>query len=539
MKNYATVVGATKKSHVSKVPQTQPLAGTNQQANNGGGFSFVVDEWKQLERFLIIGSEGGSYYVSEKNLTVQNTKNLDVCLKDGKRLVDTIVAISDAGRAIKNDPAIFALAYAAAKGSPDIRQYAFRNMPKVARTSTDMFSFVEQYKQLQGGFGVVPKKGIGAWYTDKPIDSLALQLVKYRQRDGWTHHDVLSLAHVKASSPEENQLYAYAKFLADGDKKPEGPFPRIIEGYELIKEVTDAKVAAKLITDYKLPRETVPTQLLNSVEVWGALLPHMGATAVVRNLAKMTSVGLIAPFSDGEKLVREKLTDIDFLRRGRIHPLSILYAAKVYDVGHGERGNLTWKPSQIVLTALDDAFYGAFPLVQPTGKNIYQALDVSGSMAMEQSKIAGTSMYARDVAAAVALVTVNVEPNVYTYAFSNGITPFAIKPSMRLSDVMKKMERMPFSSTDCAAPFLHAMRDGIGNVDVFETITDSETNGSSMHPSMALKQYRHRHNPKAKCVVLATTATKFSIADPNDAGMLDIAGFDSNVPLLLADFLNS
>ncbi|MEV0297101.1 hypothetical protein [Nocardia sp. NPDC050710] len=33
----------------------------------------------------------------------------------------------------------------------------------------------------------------------------------------------------------------------------------------------------------------------------------------------------------------------------------------------------------------------------------------------------------------------------------------------------------------------------------------------------------------------AHTATTFSIADPSDAGMLDIAGFDSAVPALLAD----
>jgi len=32
------------------------------------------------------------------------------------------------------------------------------------------------------------------------------------------------------------------------------------------------------------------------------------------------------------------------------------------------------------------------------------------------------------------------------------------------------------------------------------------------------------------------TATNFTIADPSDPGMLDIAGFDSAVPTLITDF---
>jgi 60 kDa SS-A/Ro ribonucleoprotein len=33
-------------------------------------------------------------------------------------------------------------------------------------------------------------------------------------------------------------------------------------------------------------------------------------------------------------------------------------------------------------------------------------------------------------------------------------------------------------------------------------------------------------------------SNKFSIADPKDAGMLDIVGFDSAAPALMSDFVN-
>jgi 60 kDa SS-A/Ro ribonucleoprotein len=32
------------------------------------------------------------------------------------------------------------------------------------------------------------------------------------------------------------------------------------------------------------------------------------------------------------------------------------------------------------------------------------------------------------------------------------------------------------------------------------------------------------------------TPTQFSIADPNDAGMLDVAGFDTSTPQVISEF---
>jgi 60 kDa SS-A/Ro ribonucleoprotein len=40
----------------------------------------------------------------------------------------------------------------------------------------------------------------------------------------------------------------------------------------------------------------------------------------------------------------------------------------------------------------------------------------------------------------------------------------------------------------------------------------------------------------AKLVVIAMTSNGFTIADPNDAGMLDVVGFDPTTPAVIADF---
>jgi 60 kDa SS-A/Ro ribonucleoprotein len=36
--------------------------------------------------------------------------------------------------------------------------------------------------------------------------------------------------------------------------------------------------------------------------------------------------------------------------------------------------------------------------------------------------------------------------------------------------------------------------------------------------------------------VVGMTATEFTIADPSDAGMLDVVGFDAAAPAVMADF---
>src|SRR5262249_7317869 len=95
-------------------PQSEPIPGTDQVPNSAGGFTWQLDDWGRLDRFLILGSEGGTYYVGERELTQDAANAVLRCIRaDGIRTIDRIVAISETGRAPKNDPAIFSLAMAA------------------------------------------------------------------------------------------------------------------------------------------------------------------------------------------------------------------------------------------------------------------------------------------------------------------------------------------------------------------------------------------------------------------------------------------
>lgn len=522
-------------------PQSEPISGREEEMvqNNAGGFTFTVDLWDRLDRFLILGVEGGTYYVSEKKLAAENAKNVINAIEaDGLRVVQRIVEISDSGRAAKNDPALFALALAASADNPQTRQAALAALPQVARIGTHLFHFADFVQNFRG-WGRALRRAIGDWYTKQDVGNLAYQAVKYRQRDGWTHRDLLRLSHPKTRSEQRNEVF---KWIVTGKNNSDVP---VIAGFEQAQVATSPNEIVRLIGEFNLPREAIPTEFLNDVKVWDALLQKMPLHAMIRNLGKMSSIGLLAPMSDAQNLVVNKLSNAEDLRKSRVHPMAVLTALYTYKSGHGIRGSLSWNVNSQVMDALDDAFYGTFQNVEPTGKPTMLALDVSGSMTMDS--IGGVpGLTPRVASAAMAMVTARTEPNYMVTAFTGGgyssrggnvenLTVLDITPRQRLDDVIRKVSGLSFGGTDCALPMLYADKKNLP-IDNFAVYTDNETWAGSIQPSQALVNYRKNSGRDARLAVVGMTATDFTIADPKDSGMMDVVGFDSAAPAIIANF---
>lgn len=510
-------------------------SGTKLPPNSG---KFQLSDEKRLERFLILGTEGGTYYASERTLTINNAevvKRLVQNREKGIEAVRTVVAVSDAGRAPKNDTALLALAIAVKFGTPEVRAAALAALPKVARIGTHLFHFLDYCKALNVGWGRSFRRAIANWYLGKDEHQLAHQLVKYQSRDGWSNRDALRLSHAAPATKEQQALFHWVvKGEGTGEVWPRGSAVELVWAFEEAKKATNVQQILKLITDYKLPREAIPTQFLNSPEVWATLLPHMKPEATLRNLAKMTQVGLLKPLSNETQLVMSRLTSTEELKKARLHPIKFLTAMLTYNQGHGFKGSMTWTPVSQISKAIEDGFYASFGYVEPTGKRIYKALDVSGSMGSGIGNVPGLTC--RTAAACLAMVSAKVEKNVHFAGFTHTLTNLPIHGGMSLREVEQIVYRHDFGATDCSLPFLMAEKQGL-QVDSFEVYTDSETNMHRVTPSKALQQYRDRTGIDAKLTVVGMTASGFSIADPNDAGMLDVVGFDTNAPELIADFV--
>ncbi|MFN8525269.1 MAG: TROVE domain-containing protein [Chloroflexota bacterium] len=518
-----------------QTPQSEPIPGSAQVANSAGGYAWGLDDWQRLDRFLILGSEGGTYYATERRLTVENAAALQRALvADGPRVVARIVEISEAGRAPKNEPSVLALAIAASRGDAPTRRAACAALPAVCRTGTHLLHFVGYVKHLRGwGQGI--KRAVAAWYQ-RDAREVAHQVLKYRQRDAWSQRDVLRLAHPTPPSGSHNAIYHWVTRGWPGVGSDPHPDASLVQIWAAEKAVaaTDAGEVARLVREYRLPREAVPTNWLSDPKVWEALLDDMPTTALIRNLATLTRIGLVAHRSEAARLVERRLANTEALRLARIHPVALLGALQVYSQGRGQRSSATWTPVQSIVHALDAAFYAAFGTVEPTGRRTMLALDVSGSMA--GGRIAGVpGLTPRVGSVAMAMVTADREPSRELVAFSHELVPFEFDGRARLDDALRQVDAIPMGGTDCAAPIMYAL-DSRRQIDTFVVYTDSETWYGPIHPAQALARYRAEMGIAARLVVVGMVANEFTLADPEDSGMLDVVGFDSATPDLIGQF---
>ncbi len=537
--SYATV--STKATPQSK------KASPKQVKNKAGGYVFKVSDETRLHRFLTIGSEGGTYYSSAAELTAENADLVINMARSGfdnkgKYLVDQIVEISVAGRAPKQNPAIFALAVAAGEGDEATRQYALLKLGVVCRTGTHLFMFLK-YVQNFRGWGRALKRAVAEWYDSKPVEKLAYQALKYRSRESWTHRDVLRKAH----PGKHPGLYSFIT----GKATEMGTLPPLVQDfqdaqYALTRMPAGVTVDKHWVDIIKrgngLSWEMLPDDALKEARVWEALLQQgMPLGALLRQLPRLTRLGLTTGATG--KLIAAQLTDPERIKRARIHPVNVLIATKTYAAGKG-KGSSTWTPTGKIIDALNDMFYLAYGAVEPAGKRTLLALDCSASMG---SFAGGTPITCFEAEVALSLVVMNTEPDYEIVGFSagsgrsrgwgmgSGISRLPITPRQRLDDAVNNAKQFNWGGTDCALPMIWATENRI-EVDTFITMTDNETWAGSIHPHQALEKYRQKMGIDARMVVVAFTGTLNTIADPDDSRELDVSGFDSAVPNLITDF---
>ena len=303
-------------------------------------------------------------------------------------------------------------------------------------------------------------------------------------------------------------------------------------------ENKDVPLACALIRSGRLVREHVPTALFGSKEIWATLLETMPMEALLRNLGKLTQIGVV---EDKYKEIAARFSNQEEVLKARIHPIKVLIASKVYRIGHGDLGSLSWTPNMFVLVAMTQLYKLSYGTITPTGKRIMVALDVSGSMS---SPVLGSKILnCRDATIAMALIYLETEKNVNVVAFSDGLTDLSVPFSrnqltrgMTIDQALSATSGMAFSSTDCVLPIKHAIEKNL-HVDAFIIMTDNETYAPNEHPQSALVRYRALTGIQAKLIVIGMTGNCFTIADPNDKNTLNLAGFDTSTPEIASMFL--
>ena len=535
------------KQVLGPTPQSEPLLGREKEMvkNSAGGYTFEVDDFIRLQRFLILGSEGGSYYAEERELTVENARCVHDCIsKDPERTLNVILECTRSSP--KNDQCLFALAMMAASTNDKARSLALsdqKTFNSIVRMSTHLFQFISYVTELRG-WGRSLRTAIAGWYVGRSVDSLAYQTIKYRNRHGWTHRDVMRKVHPFADvdiyfgredfvnrsqeASRKNSIFNWVTkdVLSDGVNVP------IVSAYEEAKEATVPRVI-ELIHEVGMTWEMLPTTVLKNPDIWAALLNKMPVNAMMRNLGRMTSIGTLGVFNENNRHITHRLLVDEVLQNDRLHPLTILMALMQYKEGQGMRGSLEWEPVPEIVDSLDDAFSKSFQFAPATGKRFYVGLDVSGSMVYSGGMMGMPQLTPMVAATCIAMTIARREPNSYIAAFCDHMQRVDFTGRSTLGEAVRFVnDELNFGRTNCALPMLDAAKKKIP-VDCFVVLTDNETWYGDIHPVQALKKYRQEMGINAKLVVIGMTATKFSIADPKDIGMMDMVGFDSGIPRLL------
>lgn len=521
--------------HVTKRPQTKPILGrTDMVKNNAGGYVFEITPKERLERFLLIGSEGGTYYVSEQKLTEENAKSIIGYLKtNGKDVLDTIQNFVDNRRAPKLDAILFTLSLACTHGDSETKIRAYSMISTVCKTSTHLFMFLANIQNMRGWSNGL-RKGVAKFYTGRTEDQIAYQVVKYRERLGFTHKDALRLCHAKASTDGINHIFKYATFERADEKTDLGslhPYHPLIQAFEKAQDPDiSTKDLVQLIEENGLTWEMIPTERLNDPKLLNALIPHMPLVALIRNLNRFSYNGLTAN-NETVKSIVGKLTDENLVKKTGIHPINVINYMYTYSSGKGNKGSKTWKVSQKIVDALCDTYSLSLSNITPSNKKILVGVDISGSMG---SLAGSTQMTCAQVANVWALTMLKSEPNVEVVQFDDSLHEPKYGKRSSVDTVLNG--NYNGGATDCALPLVHAVKN-TALYDAIIILTDNETWAGPRHGIEVLDLYRKEINRDVKVIEIAMVANQFSNYPSDDKNLLRIVGFDSTVIELINSYL--
>jgi 60 kDa SS-A/Ro ribonucleoprotein len=487
--------------------------------------------------------------------------NVDVLFKaiaeDGPRLVALITEISTAqpARAPKPRPALFALAAAAAKGDPATVQAVKAAFPRVVRTTDHLAAFFGYWKNLSGKpissrgslapvIGRAMRAAFSSWFAGD-LHDVAFRALKARQRatptgEAMALRDIIRISHPTPESPQHRALIGWLAGKTSDDVAR--TLLRDVDNFLTAQAVTTPAEAIAVIRERRVPWEFLPSSVLNDADVWAELTGTIGVTALIRNLAKMTRIGTLGPFmSPAVQRVVTRLANGEALIKARVHPMDLYLALKVYQSGVSRpdprKPAQTWQPAGAIVDALETGYELSFGAVEPSGKRLLIGVDSSGSMTHYSRVVSGGSPLgtAFEVANTMAVMLARIErANVHVINVDTSVHPSRVTARANLREIAS----WPAcgGGTDMSLPFSWALDQRL-NVDGVIVFTDNETWAGRRHPVQALDAYRRSVNPQARVIVVSMTAAGYSIGDPDDPGVLNVAGLDGSLPKLITGFI--
>ncbi|XP_071111666.1 RNA-binding protein Ro60-like [Haliotis cracherodii] len=509
--------------------------------------SVMNEDLAHFRRFLVIGSES-LYRVGSVDKTCQEI--VPSCLErllqagHGEEVVREITS-RQAVPNIRNTPCLLSLAVCARSVCAHTKRAAFNAVNQVCETPVQLFTFIQYAKntsETRKGWGRALRRTVSDWYNKKDAKTLAELTTRFKSSCGWTHLDVLRLSHTK---PENADVGIVLKYLLRGlsaakeaGNEDMADLLKYLEAVDTVKHSCDEHQVAILIREHGLCKEQIPTKLLNSSEVWIALIENMTVGHVLMNISKIASLNLLDGSCAASQIILNKLQDEQALITNRVSPMMVLIALRTYEQGKGKG---KWIRNEAVVSALNKAFGTAISLNAGwSGKRILVGVKISTNL--QRSSVRGTLVLSPVIAVAGLIqILLHTKADCQLVYFLSDVKQLTVSPQMSLADICKEVAKasvpLPpqLCQCDMAAPIRWA-EENKQQYDVMIILTDSKESTGEMTTAQAISQYRQSLNLQTKLAICGLTASRLNQADQTDLGSLDIAGFDASVPEVLNSF---
>ncbi len=507
------------------------------QAEKGKVNRLPIDDWTQLDHFLMFGSVTGRHQERPSKPSRKGTKPLIRCIQaDGLRVVTRTQLLHRARQLFYPDSALFVLALSVRYGNAETRQAATAMLPQVAETGLQLFRFLALVEHQIGRSNDL-QRAVSTWYNQQLPEQLAFQTATNQTLGMWSHRTVLRLFRPKPRTKRHQALFHWIAQGGQIDATAAGNDKalKLLWVAEQAKRAGDEQTMVALIEQHNLPWQAVPKRWRTSAAVWRAVLPQLPLATIIRRLPRLTASGALENDEAVQHIVN-RLTDPKRLAAARTQPMAMLIAFESYAKGVSASRKLSWTPVPQIVDALHEAVYLSINNVKPTGKRLLLGLDVSAKMATIKSKQAA-DLDAQVISSLMALLVRKTEKQSTVIAFDTNPHLLEIDPTQRLCEVTELLGHLTGGEADCTQPIRWALKQR-SEVDAFVILASALTDAMYSQITEAIESYRQTLGVPAKVVVIAMSANRQPKQMPHDRGLLTVSGFDIATPRLVVNFIN-
>jgi 60 kDa SS-A/Ro ribonucleoprotein len=192
-------------------PQDQPIPGETQVQNKAGGFVYAVDKWSSSSASSSWAPRAAPTTPPRRTQTREQSLNLLACIaEDGLRTVRVITEISRTAARRRTTPRSTRSPWRPSRATrPPARPRTTRSRSCAASARTCSSSRSCAISSAAGAVASVAPWATGTRRSE--ADQLAYQLIKYRQRGGWTHRDLLRLATRRSPDADVNAVLRWSQ----------------------------------------------------------------------------------------------------------------------------------------------------------------------------------------------------------------------------------------------------------------------------------------------------------------------------------------